>query len=109
MTTDEKMIAQFLAVDGIPVNPELPAGWDNTPHEDRPECHRLVWGRSYVVSVTRPVVIDVDEWWAAWPDGVRYDVRCLDGGAWDRSTVYGSYGSLDAATAAADARLGVDQ
>ena len=25
-------------------------------------------------------------WMEFWPTGTRYDVRCLDGGAWDRST-----------------------
>lgn len=25
-------------------------------------------------------------WLSAWPSGVRYEVRCLNGGAWDRSS-----------------------
>jgi hypothetical protein len=37
------------------------------------------------------------KWFAAWPTGTRYDVRCLDGGAWDRSTGWGMVGSLEAA------------
>ena len=36
-------------------------------------------------------------WLKAYPTGVRYDVRCLDGGAWDRSTMWGMVGSLDEA------------
>ena len=36
-------------------------------------------------------------WFEEYPSGTRYDVRCLDGGAWDRSTWWGSYGTLDEA------------
>ena len=38
-----------------------------------------------------------EQWLEWWPDGVRYDVRCLDGGAWDRTTNKGSYKTLDEA------------
>lgn len=37
------------------------------------------------------------KWFSAWPSGTRYDVRCLDGGAWDRSTNWGCSGSLEGA------------
>ncbi len=40
-------------------------------------------------------------WFESWPSGVRYDVRCLDGGAWDRSTWWGSFATLDEAIACA--------
>jgi hypothetical protein len=33
-------------------------------------------------------------WYEQWPEGIRYDVRCLDGGAWDRSTWRGSFETL---------------
>ena len=36
-------------------------------------------------------------WLEAYPSGVRYEVRCLDGGAWDRSTMWGMVGSLEEA------------
>ena len=36
-------------------------------------------------------------WLEAYPTGVRYDIRCLDGGAWDRSTMWGMVGSLEEA------------
>jgi hypothetical protein len=42
-------------------------------------------------------------WFAECPSGVSYDVRCLDGGAWDRSTWWGSSGSLDDAVKLAEA------
>ncbi|TVO69674.1 hypothetical protein [Sedimenticola selenatireducens] len=42
-----------------------------------------------------------ENWHEHWPSGIRYDVRCLDGGAWDRSTNWGSYATLDEALAVA--------
>jgi len=38
-----------------------------------------------------------EEWLAAWPTGTRYEVRCLDGGAWDRSSSKGMFSSLELA------------
>lgn len=40
-------------------------------------------------------------WFEAWPSGTRYDVRCLDGGAWDRSTGLGMFPTLEQAIACA--------
>ncbi|MGZ4957306.1 MAG: hypothetical protein ACXV8Q_19585 [Methylobacter sp.] len=40
-------------------------------------------------------------WFEAWPTGTRYDTRCLDGGAWDRSTWWGSFANIDEALACA--------
>jgi len=37
------------------------------------------------------------EWIEWFPDGVRYDVRVLDGGAWDRSTNKGSFKTFEEA------------
>jgi len=36
-------------------------------------------------------------WLKHFPSGVRYDVRCLDGGAWDRPTGWGMVGTLEEA------------
>jgi predicted RNA-binding Zn-ribbon protein involved in translation (DUF1610 family) len=36
-------------------------------------------------------------WLKHFPSGVRYDVRCLDGGAWDRPTGWGMVGTLEKA------------
>lgn len=47
-------------------------------------------------------------WFNAWPSGTRYDVRCLNGGAWDRSLGLGMVGSLDEAVAIAQGYLPVD-
>jgi hypothetical protein len=35
------------------------------------------------------------EWFKSWPSGVRFEVRCLDGGAWDRSTSWGMVACLE--------------
>ena len=40
-------------------------------------------------------------WMKAWPSGTRYATRCLDGGAWDRSTNWGMFASLEEALACA--------
>ncbi len=36
-------------------------------------------------------------WLETWPTGFRYNVRCLDGGAWDRSTNKGMFATFEAA------------
>jgi len=69
-------------VDGVPVDPMLPKDFDGTPHDLRPARETADWwGRPFVVR-------------QRYGDGsVRWDVRILDGGAWDRSTSRGSYDS----------------
>lgn len=42
-------------------------------------------------------------WLASWPAGERFEVRCLDGGAWDRSTSWGMFPTLEAAVAVCEA------
>ncbi len=108
-------------VDGIPVNPKLPEAFDSTPNDERPDSHRKFWGQPYIQTYTvdfwdRYYANRTDQWaeegrrhWAegrqrwmeAWPTGTRYDVRCLDGGAWDRSSAWGAFASLAAAIACA--------
>ncbi|WP_326430347.1 hypothetical protein VQ574_21730 (plasmid) [Stutzerimonas frequens] len=38
-------------------------------------------------------------WFNNWPTGTRYEIRCLDGGAWDRSTHWGMVSTLEEAVA----------
>lgn len=99
----------------IPVNPRLPKNFDCTPNEDRPDSHMKWWNRPYIQTYTLESFGDVDEefkrkWMESWPTGTRYDLRCLDGGAWDRSTWYGSFKTLEEAMEAgkilAEARNG---
>ncbi len=66
----------------IPLDPELPHGFHDTPNEDRSKA-------------------DLDAWWdkpygVTLPDG-KIDVRCLNGGAWDRPTHLGVADDYDAA------------
>ena len=104
-------------VDGVPINPKLPPDFDQTPNDDRPDAHRKFWGVPFIVTDSVDAwdayyADRTDEWaeegrahWVegrkrwmeAWPSGVRYSVRCLDGGAWDRSTAWGSFPTLEAA------------
>lgn len=67
-------------VRGILIDPQLPKNFDNTPNEDRPPEQMAMWGMPFVVST-----------------GGRYSVRCLDGGAWDRSTWRGEADTLEEA------------
>lgn len=58
----------------IPLDPKLRRGFDDTPNEERSKD-------------------ELDEWWdrpygVTLPDG-KIMVRCLNGGAWDRSTQLG--------------------
>jgi hypothetical protein len=41
------------------------------------------------------------EWLESFPTGIRYEVRCLDSGAWDNSTWWGWFGNIDDAVACA--------
>ena len=117
------VIARQLAEDaarceavGVPFNPTLPPDFDDTPNERRPASHRQWWNRPFISPYTTEtwdahyaqLAEGVQrewansgraQWMAAWPSGIRYDVRCLDGGAWDRSTNWGSFATLDEALA----------
>lgn len=74
----------------LPIDPELPPGFDDTPNDDRSDA-------------------EIERWWMRpfarkLGDG-RYEVRCLDGGAWDRSTWYGIADDLEGARSLAKAKL----
>ena len=40
-------------------------------------------------------------WFKTWYTGFRYEVRCLDGGAWDRSTCHGMFATFEEALSVA--------
>ncbi len=86
-------------VDGVLIDPELPAGFDDTANEERDPAHRVFEDLPFIrrTESLEPGFLQ------AWPAGVRFDVRCLDGGAWDRSTVWGMFGTLSAAVECARA------
>lgn len=79
---------------GVRVNPRLPRNFGCTPNDSRPESHQKWWGRPYIETFTDD---DNPKWREYWPSGVRYDVRCLDGGAWDRPTCWGGFATLEEA------------
>lgn len=113
--------AEACAPGGVLVNPKLPRRFDVTPNEERPASQRKWWGRPFLVRETVEELDDyyagrADEhagemraywentgrpdWMQRYPSGVRYTARCLDGGAWDRSTFWGDFPTLEAAVAA---------
>ena len=79
--------------EGILLNPALPDDFFNTPNGER-------------------TAEEISEWWDI-PiilteknhDSVRYDVWCLDGGAWDRPTLHGQSDSIAGADKIAVALL----
>jgi hypothetical protein len=109
----------------VPLDPKLPADFDNTPNEARPQSHMRWWGKPYIVTETIDRLdrfyaertdpyadagracwaIDRQKWLEAWPEGIRYNVRCLDGGAWDRSTSWGFFHTVEEAIACASGGL----
>jgi hypothetical protein len=74
-------------IQGIPVNPRLPKGFFAMDHARRPASHEPWWYRPFIRSSAHE----------AWPEGVRFAVYCLDGGAWDRPTARGWFGTLEEA------------
>ncbi len=77
-------------IDGVIIDPTLRASFDQTDQEDRPQQ-------------------EIDDWWNLpyiVTDGEeQYTVRCLDGGAWDRSTWRGTFEKLPDAIAHAKALI----
>lgn len=114
---------EFMAedcIDGVLINPELPINFDNTANEMRPLSHKKFVGRPYIQTYSASDFDPADhtdeyadmrrkawaeggrntfinEWFAAWPSGIRHDVRCLDVGAWDRLTHRGQFATMDEA------------
>lgn len=112
-------------VEGVAINPNLPKNFGYCENESRPESHMVWWNRPYIETddweseswecyCARLASIGYEHdysreewdarqeqgrtrWFAAFPDGVRYAVYCLDGGAWDRPTGWGMVGTLDEA------------
>ena len=110
-------------VDGVLIDPKLPARFDCTPNEDRPDSQTKWWAFPFIVTETveqldamyakrtdeyadkgrEQWVAGRVQWMAAWPSGTRYETRCLDGGAWDRSTSWGMFATIEEAVACAKA------
>lgn len=74
----------------LPLDPSLHPDFDSTPNDERDDAEICAWwDRPY--ALTRP-------------DG-SLEVRCLDGGAWDRSTWYGVAPDMPAAVKLANEKL----
>lgn len=71
----------------IPLDPKLPKDFDSTPNEQRSKSELDAWW-------DHPFAITLD-------DG-KLDVRCLNGGAWDRSTWLGTVNTYSEACELAD-------
>ncbi|WP_347990126.1 hypothetical protein [Methylomonas sp. AM2-LC] len=71
---------------GFHLDPDLPEDFDCTPNCERPASHRNWWGIPYIVTLRNSDY-----------QTVGFDVRRLDGGAWDRSTSIGHSDTLDSA------------
>ena len=110
---------------GVPVNPRLPAEFEGTANEARPASHQMWWGVPFILTDewegetweqyrdrlagygSEPDYTPEQwaerqaeskrKWFESFPAGVRYEVRCLDGGAWDRSTWWGNFATLEQA------------
>ena len=68
-------------VRGVIVNPVLRDDFDNTPNDARPD-------------------LETDDWWGVLyivDNGAGWHIRCLNGGAWDRSTMVGFDETMDGA------------
>lgn len=117
LRTPHGVIVAEQIINGVPINPRLPENFDATANDFRPASHLKFWHLPYIVSDTvealdafyagrtdayaeedrKHWIEGRKQWMAAWPSGTRYTVRCLDGGAWDRSTNWGSFASLETA------------
>lgn len=74
----------------VPIDPALPSNFDETANQDRSDAELKAWWN-------RPFA-------NTYPDG-KLLVRCLDGGAWDRTTYYGLADTHEEARALAREKL----
>lgn len=82
--------------EAIPINPPLPEYFNSTPNEERPDWQiEVLWNRPFIETTAFFSNEEFrEDWYKHWPSGIRYDARCLDGGAWDRSTCWGMFPTL---------------
>ena len=116
-------------VEGIPINPVQRYYFDMTPHDKRNKKEVDDWWeqpfivtesfgvdtyKEYLLRMKDSENIETEEefnkrrnaskksWEETWQGGIRHTVRCLDGGAWDRSTWKGAFNTMDDALALAE-------
>lgn len=89
-----------MKIQDIPVNPRLRKMFDCTPNEKRKESELKRWWnvpfiKTYSIEdFGEPTEEIRKKWFKQFPEGLRYDVRCLDGGCWDRPTHYGTFKTI---------------
>lgn len=79
--TDANRPQNQKTVRGVIVNPVLRDGFDDTHNDLREDLETEDW-------FGLPYVVGADDTW---------HIRCLDGGAWDRSTLRGFADTMDGA------------
>jgi hypothetical protein len=88
-------------VNGIFINPVLPDNFWTEPMENRTPEHMKHWENMPFIVTDNYQSVNNDaykhQWFKAFPTGTAYRVYCLDGGAWDRPTNWGEFGTLDQA------------
>jgi len=114
-------------VDEIYINPVLPEDFDVTPHDERDDEMNDWWDKPYILinelqqeswvehyyrlkeydwsdekigseeDYLKELESQSKSWLKTWHTGFRYEVRCLDGGAWDRSTNHGMFATFEEA------------
>lgn len=76
----------------IPIDPKLPKDFDGTPNDQRSKD-------------------ELDQWWdhpyCVTTDSGEFDVRCLNGGAWDRSSWLGRVSTYAEACALAEKKQAI--
>lgn len=114
--------------DGICINPVMRDAFDMTAHEERDPKELADWAMNpYIVTqgafedtygdyckrckgmtdveteeaFNARIAKDKEDWNKHWVEGIRYDVRCLTGGAWDRSSLLGQFDNIEDAIALA--------
>lgn len=124
-TVNRKRFTAESCIGGVLINPSLPKMFNFTANECRPPSQAKWWHRPFIVTSTvessdafyanrtdeyaeagrqRWNETERANWLKAWPAGACYETRCLDGGAWDRSTSWGSFATLADALACANGR-----
>jgi hypothetical protein len=75
--------------------------WDvREAHTRRVQDHHRAEGNEFVISDTElsaKLADDKARFYEKYPEGLQYFVSCLDGGAWDRPTNWGTFPTLDEA------------
>jgi len=77
-------------VEGVAIDPVLGVTFDSTRNEDRTPRQMAWWDVPFILTARNA-------------KGLVYIIRCLDGGAWDRSTLWGQTDSLQEAIKIAQA------